>query len=515
MYSLFRASSVASTMVSCLSGASMAACPSPPGVSRAVSRGEFSRTLRFFRRGRPLLSTQTQRRAPAEFPPSPRKRARRRSNIDMSDGAEEAVENAPAVATTDPPTTPVARTPSQTDAVVIGGTSPRDDDRPPPAFTAEDLRRMEEERVRVQELYLREADLKRREKAVAVAELSSPESLAAMNAERVRRAENFRLEALAKKATRGKDDATPPPPPTAAVATSPIDVPETAWMERERLERRRRYELEAIERRRAAERAVTAEDVLRRKEAEASARRAMAEAMYAPSFVPPPSAVLGPNGDGGDAGGGRDDADAVRVVTLEEVLRAAPTDDAAADDDDAPGDVERGPDTRCDEGDARGRGDGSGGATPDEGKGEGAEADEGKGEGAEADEGKGEGAEDDESPAEGIDADAIDAVVDRLAADADEDEAWDELDETHGAIAYERIPWPDAREISGQSLSGRLPASVERARLDRLAARYDPDEFFVRYGDRIDEAEKARALEKVRQVSRAVEKRRAALRRDL
>ena len=136
--------------------------------------------------------------------------------------------------------------------------------------------------MRVQELYLREADLKRREKAVAVAELSSPESLAAMNAERVRRAENFRLEALAKKATRGKDDATPPeaPPPTAAVATSPIDVPETAWMERERLERRRRYELEAIERRRAAERAVTAEDVLRRKEAEASARRAMAaEAM--------------------------------------------------------------------------------------------------------------------------------------------------------------------------------------------------------------------------------------------
>ena len=503
MYSFFRASSVASTMVSCLSGASMAACPSPPGVSRAVSRGEFSRTLRFPPR-MPTPITQTQRRAPAEFPPSPRKRARRRSNIDMSDGAEEAVENAPAVATTDPPTTPVARTPSQTDAVVIGGTSPRDDDRPPPAFTAEDLRRMEEERVRVQELYLREADLKRREKAVAVAELSSPESLAAMNAERVRRAENFRLEALAKKATRGKDDAPPPkaPPPTAAVATSPIDVPETAWMERERLERRRRYELEAIERRRAAERAVTAEDVLRRKEAEASARRAMAEAMYAPSFVPPPSAVLGPNGDGGDAGGG---ADAVRVVTLEEVLRAAPTDDDAAADDDAPGDVERGPDTRCDEGDARGSGDGSGGATPDEGKGEGAEADEGKGEGAEAD----------ESPAEGIDADAIDAVVDRLAADADEDEAWDELDETHGAIAYERIPWPDAREISGQSLSGRLPASVERARLDRLAARYDPDEFFARYGDRIDEAEKARALEKVREVSRAVEKRRAALRRDL
>ena len=165
--------------------------------------------------------------------------------------------------------------------------------------------------MRVQELYLREADLKRREKAVAVAELSSPESLAAMNAERVRRAENFRLEALAKKATRGKDDATPPeaPPPTAAVATSPIIPGRRGWNASGSM-RGRRYELEAFERRRAAERAVTAEDVLRRKEAEASARRAMAEAMYAPSFVPPPSAVLGPNAgarrERGDDGRGGD-----------------------------------------------------------------------------------------------------------------------------------------------------------------------------------------------------------------
>ena len=240
----------------------------------------------------------------------------------MSDGAGEAVENAPAVATTDPPTTPVARVAS-TDAVnTIGGTSGGDADPTPPAFTEEDLARMEEERVRVQELYLREADLKRREKAVAVAELSSPESLASMNAERMRRAENFRLEALAKKATRG-DDGAPPPPPTAA-ATSPAIPVETAWMERERLERRARYELEAFERRRAAERAVTAEDVLRRKEAEASARRAMAEAMYAPSFVPPPSAVLGPDGGSLSRKSGNDDDggdDAVETVTLEEARR--------------------------------------------------------------------------------------------------------------------------------------------------------------------------------------------------
>jgi len=423
----------------------------------------------------------------------------------MSDGAGEAVENAPAVATTDPPTTPVARVAS-TDAVnTIGGTSGGDADPTPPAFTEEDLARMEEERVRVQELYLREADLKRREKAVAVAELSSPESLASMNAERMRRAENFRLEALAKKATRG-DDGAPPPPPTAA-ATSPAIPVETAWMERERLERRARYELEAFERRRAAERAVTAEDVLRRKEAEASARRAMAEAMYAPSFVPPPSAVLGPDGGSLSRKSGNDDDggdDAVETVTLEEVLRGGAatttTDDDA--DADAPGVVERGSETRRDEGDARESG--SGGATRGE-------------------EGEGDGADDDESrtrandvDANDIDSDDIDAVADRLAADADEDEAWDELDHiSGGTIAYGRIPWPNDEldDISEGSLR-RLPASVERARLDRLAARYHPDEFFARYGDRINEADAARVLEKVREVSRAVEERRASLRRD-
>lgn len=421
----------------------------------------------------------------------------------MSDGAGEAVENAPAVATTDPPTTPVARVAS-TDAVNnIGGTSGGDDDPTPPAFTEEDLARMEEERVRVQELYLREADLKRREKAVAVAELSSPESLASMNAERMRRAENFRLEALAKKATRGDDGA---PPPRTAAATSPAIPVETAWMERERLERRARYELEAFERRRAAERAVTAEDVLRRKEAEASARRAMAEAMYAPSFVPPPSAVLGP--DGGSLSrksGNGDDGDAVETVTLEEVLRGGAATTTTDDDADAPVVVERGPETRRDEGDARESG-GSGGATREE---------EGKGDGADDDDDES-GMRANDVDANDVDADDIDAIADRLAADADEDEAWDELDDISegGTIAYGRIPWPNELDDISEGGRRRLPASVERARLDRLAARYDPDEFFARYGDRVDVADAARVLEKVREVSRAVEERRAALRRD-
>ena len=106
-------------------------------------------------------------------------------------------------------------------------------------------------------------------------------------------------------------------------------------MERERLERRRLYELEAAERSRAAERAVTAEDILRRKEAEASARRAMAEAMYAPAFVPPPSAVLGPpHGVNAGENGSKNDftidstAD-VHTVTLEEVLSPKAGSDAS------------------------------------------------------------------------------------------------------------------------------------------------------------------------------------------
>ena len=77
--------------------------------------------------------------------------------------------------------------------------APHEPASPPPAFTEEDLRIMEMERKRTQELYVREAELKRREKAVAVAELASPESLAQMNAERRRVAEDFRLQALAKK----------------------------------------------------------------------------------------------------------------------------------------------------------------------------------------------------------------------------------------------------------------------------------------------------------------------------
>ena len=181
--------------------------------------------------------------------------------------------------------------------------------------------------------------------------------------------------------------------------------------------------------------------------------------------------------------------------------RAAPTDDAAdaGDDDDAPGES-RGARRRGETRATRAGGKGRGGATPERGQAEARQTRRG----------------DAEATTDDIDSDDIDAVADRLAADADEDEAWDELDHiSGGTIAYGRIPWPnDELDDISEGSPRRLPASVERARLDRLAARFDPNEFLARYGDRINEADAARVLEKVREVSRAVEERRAALRRD-
>ena len=119
--------------------------------------------------------------------------------------------------------------------------APHEPASPPPAFTEEDLRIMEVERKRTQELYVREAELKRREKAVAVAELASPESLAQMNAERRRVAEDFRLQALAKKMQEANVRAaasTSPSSSPAAASIAAIESREMEWMERERLERR-------------------------------------------------------------------------------------------------------------------------------------------------------------------------------------------------------------------------------------------------------------------------------------
>ena len=113
--------------------------------------------------------------------------------------------------------------------------APHEPASPPPAFTEEDLRIMEVERKRTQELYVREAELKRREKAVAVAELASPESLAQMNAERRRVAEDFRLQALAKKMQEANVRAaasTSPSSSPAAASIAAIESREMEWMER-------------------------------------------------------------------------------------------------------------------------------------------------------------------------------------------------------------------------------------------------------------------------------------------
>ena len=370
--------------------------------------------------------------------------------------------------------------------------APHEPASPPPAFTEEDLRIMEMERKRTQELYVREAELKRREKAVAVAELASPESLAQMNAERRRVAEDFRLQALAKKMQEANvraSSSTSPSSSPAAASIAAIECREMEWMERERLERRRVYELEAAERSRAAERAVTAEDILRRKEAEASARRAMAEAMYAPAFVPPPSAVLGPTygvnaGESGSNGFTIDSTADVHTVTLEEVLSPKAGSDASKTVD---GIEERLDEKRREE----------------EEEEQEQEEEEGS---AKADmSGKADATEEEN---ETEDANAIDRIADQLAADADEDAAWAELDEMDGTITYGQIPWPPAGVMGPVT----LPANIDRARVKRMLTRYHPDKFAQKYGERIAEEDKTRVEEKVKQVCQVVNERYAALR---
>ena len=369
--------------------------------------------------------------------------------------------------------------------------APHEPASPPPAFTEEDLRIMEVERKRTQELYVREAELKRREKAVAVAELASPESLAQMNAERRRVAEDFRLQALAKKMQEANVRAavsTSPSSSPAAASIAAIECREMEWMERERLERRRLYELEAAERSRAAERAVTAEDILRRKEAEASARRAMAEAMYAPAFVPPPSAVLGPTygvnaGESGSNGFTIDSTADVHTVTLEEVLSPKAGSDAS---------TSKTPDVIEERLDEKRR-----------------EEEEEEEEKEEEEEGSaGQADVTDEENAEADDENAIDRIADQLAADADEDAAWAELDEMDGTITYGQIPWPPAGVMGPVT----LPANIDRARVKRMLTRYHPDKFAEKYGERIAAEDKTRVEEKVKQVCQVVNERYAALR---
>ena len=369
--------------------------------------------------------------------------------------------------------------------------APHEPASPPPAFTEEDLRIMEVERKRTQELYVREAELKRREKAVAVAELASPESLAQMNAERRRVAEDFRLQALAKKMQEANVRAavsTSPSSSPAAASIAAIECREMEWMERERLERRRLYELEAAERSRAAERAVTAEDILRRKEAEASARRAMAEAMYAPAFVPPPSAVLGPTygvnaGENGSNDFTIDSTADVHTVTLEEVLSPKAGSDASKSK--TPDGIEERLDAKRRE-----------------------EKEEEEEDKELEEEGSAKADATEEENAEEEDANAIDRIADQLAADADEDAAWAELDEMDGTITYGQIPWPPAGVMGPVT----LPANIDRARIKRMLTRYHPDKFAQKYGERIAEEDKTRVEEKVKQVCQVVNERYAALR---
>jgi cytoskeletal protein RodZ len=106
------------------------------------------------------------------------------------------------------------------------------------------------------------------------------------------------------------------------------------------------------------------------------------------------------------------------------------------------------------------------------------------------------------------DANAIDRIADQLAADADEDAAWAELDEMDGTITYGQIPWPPAGVMGPVT----LPANIDRARVKRMVTRYHPDKFAQKYGGRIAAEDKTRVEEKVKQVCQVVNERYAALR---
>lgn len=114
----------------------------------------------------------------------------------------------------------------------------------------------------------------------------------------------------------------------------------------------------------------------------------------------------------------------------------------------------------------------------------------------------------DEENAETEDEIAIDRIADQLAADADEDAAWAELDEMDGTITYGQIPWPPAGVMGPVT----LPANIDRARVKRMVTRYHPDKFAQKYGGRIAAEDKTRVEEKVKQVCQVVNERYAALR---
>ena len=131
-----------------------------------------------------------------------------------------------------------------------------------PAFSEVELRRLEEERKAVRELYVREAEAKRAEKAARERELAA--GLDAMDRERRERAEAYRLESLAKKMSLDGDRRADDPKATAtSTSTStgstsgsaPAFTPEDLRrLDEERKARQRAYADEARALRRAAAR---------------------------------------------------------------------------------------------------------------------------------------------------------------------------------------------------------------------------------------------------------------------
>ena len=124
------------------------------------------------------------------------------------------------------------------------------------AFSEVELRRLEEERKAVRELYVREAEAKRAEKAARERELAA--ALDTMDRDRRERAEAYRLESLAKKMSLERRADDPNSTATATGSTSgsaPAFTPEDLRrLDEERKARQRAYADEARALRRGATR---------------------------------------------------------------------------------------------------------------------------------------------------------------------------------------------------------------------------------------------------------------------
>ena len=323
------------------------------------------------------------------------------------------------------------------------------------AFSEVELRRLEEERKAVRELYVREAEAKRAEKAARERELAA--ALDTMDRDRRERAEAYRLESLAKKMSleRRADD-----PKTTATATAtatgstsgsaPAFTPEDLRrLDEERKARQRAYADEARALRRGATRGANTSPSSSNPTTPVSATS------------PPPFSWS------------RETREETHPGTRPETTTPVPDPNS---DESRPSRPEASPRPEA--------------ASPRP--------------------------EPPASPTRAASRAARDADA-AAAADAEfhrQEDAWATLDASDRPVGYGDVPWPPGSSLrvgegtSSASLEApwlAVPATATKSRLRRMLLRWHPDKFAARYGGRIVGGEEGeRIMSRVRAMSDAV-----------